>query len=118
MGEVSDLVREGGGELSSASDIVVGRASETLTGGCGTRNRSTERIPPLDQGRPPWIVRLLKLRAITGETLSNLFSSLRVFTGATARRPACPEVGERFLTRVFILFWGLQLLTPVSLYVL
>lgn len=30
MGEVSDLMREGGGELSSGSDIAVGQTSATL----------------------------------------------------------------------------------------
>ena len=36
MGEVSDRMREGGGELSSVSDIVVGRTSAARPRGCGS----------------------------------------------------------------------------------
>ena len=47
MGEVSDLMREGGGELSSVSDIVVGRASEVLPDGRGAEPIDPQIVRPL-----------------------------------------------------------------------
>jgi len=110
MGEVSDCMREGGGELSSVSDIVVGRTSATLPGGCGSPrwNRSTHKsIRSTNDGhsnRPATQAQDVKRRQIIFR--SSIYTFSGGFELSQTELLAPHKTGEEFLTRTSISLGG------------